>query len=148
MDDLVGTRATLGIAATPADSHLGQSRRTPELVDRDLVVCAWGDAALHTLERVLAEHGRVSPAHPQWPGANRPASAERSRVDHLVGGNGGRLERSSNSVRVGWQTERTPPASKKTVVGRGARRSFAQSGKALIPAGGERASGGNSERVG
>src|SRR5437667_4647820 len=114
MGDLVGTRATLAIAATPTDSRVGQSRRTPELVDRDLAVRARGDAALHTLERVLVEHGRISPAHPLWKGADRPASAERSRVDHLVGRNSGRLERSSNSIRMGWQTEGTPPASKTT----------------------------------
>ena len=56
-NDLAGTRTTLALAAAPHDPHLGQSGRSLELVDRDLVVRSRCDAAVHATEWILAEHG-------------------------------------------------------------------------------------------
>jgi len=55
----VGTYATLAIAATPTDSYLGQPGWPLDDIDGDLVVPSRGDAAIHTAERIVVEHGRA-----------------------------------------------------------------------------------------
>jgi hypothetical protein len=94
--------------------YLGRPGLTGEYLDGDVVVRSRGDAGLHTAVRILVEHGRVRRAHPVHSGTQRPAPSERCGDQQLVGRHSGRLERSSNSVRVGWQTLTTPPPSETT----------------------------------
>src|SRR5712691_3036223 len=114
MGNLVGTRTTSAAAATPTNPGLGQSGRPFEFIDGHLVIRARGDAAVHTVERLLVEYGRVGPTHPLCPGIERPTSADRGGDHHLVGGHRRWLECGSNSVRLGRQTKGAPDPCKTT----------------------------------
>src|SRR5579864_9823367 len=81
-----------------------------------MVVLAWGDAALHARGRLVAEHGRVRPAHPRATGARRPASQGCSTGHRLVGTDRGGMEHESYRLCVEWQTSTAPGAGSFTPV--------------------------------
>src|SRR3954465_5223423 len=92
----------------PLDSDLGQPRWTPEFVHRHLVVRAWGDAAVHAAEWLVAEPGGTRPADHLRAGLEWAASPDGGASDHLAGGCRPWLELRPDSVRVGRQAQAGP----------------------------------------
>ena len=82
----------VGVNRLPAEESSGDAAHDAAH-QRLLVGCSrTGDAAVHTVERLLAEHGGVRPAHHCAPRFGRAASSECPTSDRLVGANRGRLE--------------------------------------------------------
>src|SRR6266581_2206893 len=90
--------------AAPTVGH-GQPRRTPHTGIRRVVVRTRRDASLHAAQRVLAEHDRIYPAHLGPPRPRRPNPSQSAGDHQLVGDNRACLERRSNAVRMGGQTQ-------------------------------------------
>jgi len=114
LGDMAGTRTARSFAAVANDAHLGQSRRTPELGDRALAARPRGDAAGHATEWQLAQHGGIAATDHQSAGVGGAASADAGRDHRLVRGDGGRMERGTNTICLGRKAARTaragPPA--------------------------------------
>src|SRR3979409_1914470 len=114
MGDLVGTCPVPAAPAAPTDPGVGQPGRSLEYIHGHLVVCPRSDATVHTVERILAEHGGVRPAHHLRTSADWPTCAHRGGDHHLAGGHSRWLECGSNWVRLGRQTKRAPDPRKTT----------------------------------
>src|SRR5438477_7479554 len=82
----------------------GQSRRPPDGTLRSVVVRARHHAAVHAAEWILAEHDRIHPADTGRACVGWPDTSELCRVDRMVGGHRSRVERRSDTIRMGWET--------------------------------------------
>src|SRR5204863_8771016 len=80
----------------------------PELAHRSLAAPPRRDAALHADQRILAEPGRIGPAHPGPPCPRRPASPVAGGPDRLARRHRRRLERQPNPLRLARQALRAP----------------------------------------
>ncbi|CAA9580787.1 MAG: Integrase, catalytic region, partial [uncultured Thermomicrobiales bacterium] len=103
-----------GVAAVATAAGLGQPRRPQDARSRPLALRARRHAALHPARRVVAEHGRVDPAHPEAPRPGGDPPGKPAGHHRRAGGDGARLEPRPHPVRLGRPARRAagprPPA--------------------------------------
>src|SRR6266542_735356 len=82
-----------------------QLERTQDTYLRAVVGGARRDAALHTVKRFVAQHGRVHPAYHCPSRTGRSSLRVRATNHRCARGDGAWLESLPNAIRVGWQAQ-------------------------------------------
>ncbi len=101
-----GVTSAVPVAAAPG---LGSPGGPPHPRAGDLALAARGAPLVYSFAWQLAQPGGVPTAHPGAPGALRPASADTPAAHHLVGGDGGRMERGTHALYRARQALGTAP---------------------------------------